>query len=64
MDHTAYIDATAALLGLKITAEQRPGVLSFFELAALMAAQVDGLPLTPADEAANVFRPVEPEVGS
>jgi hypothetical protein len=63
MDHSAYIDATAATLGLKITAEQRPGVLSFFELAAQMAALVEGLPLTPADEAANVFRPVEPEVG-
>ena len=25
MDHTAYIDAAAATLGLKITAEQRPG---------------------------------------
>jgi len=63
MDHTAYIDATAAVLGLKITADQRPGVLSFFELAGQMAALLDGLPLTPADEAANVFRPVEPEVG-
>lgn len=63
MDHSAYIDATAALLGLKISAEQRPGVLGFFDLAAQMAALVEGLPLTPADEAANVFRPVEPEVG-
>ena len=63
MNHDAYIDAAAAVLGLKITAEQRPGVVSYFALAAQMAALVQGLPLTPADEAANVFRPVEPEVG-
>ena len=63
MNHDAYIDAAAATLGLKITSEQRPGVVSYFALAAQMAALVQGLPLTPADEAANVFRPVEPEVG-
>jgi Protein of unknown function (DUF4089) len=64
MSHDAYIDATAATLGLKISAEQRPGVVAFFDIAVQMAALVEGLPLTPADEAANVFRPVEPEVGT
>ena len=63
MDHTAYIDAAAATLGLKITDEQRPGVTRFFALAADMAALVNGLPLTPADESGNVFKPVSPDLG-
>ena len=63
MDHTAYIDAAAATLGLKITAEQRPGVTRFFALAADMAELLNGLPLTPADEPGNTFTPVAPEVG-
>jgi len=63
MDHAATINATAATLGLKITAEQRPGVEMYFALAAQMAALLDGLPLTPADEPGTVFHPVAPEVG-
>ena len=63
MDHTAYINAAAAMLGLTITAEQRPGVTRFFSLAADMAALVQGLPLTPADESGQVFRPVSPDLG-
>jgi hypothetical protein len=63
MDHTPYIDATAATLGLKISAAQRPGVTRFFSLAAEMAELVNGLPLTPADEPGQVFRPVSPDLG-
>jgi hypothetical protein len=63
MDHTAYIDAAAATLGLKITAEQRPGVTAFFNLAANMADLLNGLPLTPADESGSVFVPVSPNLG-
>ncbi len=63
MDHTAAIDGAAAALGLKITAEQRPGVETYYALAAQMAALLDGLPLTPADEPGTVFHPVAPEVG-
>ena len=63
MDHTAYIDAAAATLGLKITAEQRPGVTRFFTLASDMAVLVNGLPLTPADESGSVFQPVCPDLG-
>jgi hypothetical protein len=63
MDPTPYIDAAAATLGLKITAEQRPGVTLFFKLAADMASLLDGLPLTPADESGNVFVPVSPDLG-
>jgi hypothetical protein len=62
MDHTAYIDAAAATLGLNLTQEQRKGVTLYFGLAASMAALVQGLPLKPADESGNVFVPVAPQV--
>lgn len=62
MDHSAYIDAAAATLGLPLTQEQRKGVTLYFGLAASMAALVQGLPLTPADESGNVFVPVAPQV--
>jgi hypothetical protein len=58
----AYIDATAAVLGLRIAAEHRKGVLLFFNLAAGMAQLVEGLPLTEADEPGNVWVPVCPRV--
>lgn len=64
MDHRAYIDAAAATLQLKIAAEYRPGVETFFDLAAGMAELLQGLPLTAADESGNVFTPVEPERGA
>lgn len=60
-DHSAYIDAAAATLGLKITAEQRKGVAMYFALAASMAEKLEGLPLKAADESGNVFVPVAPE---
>jgi len=60
-DHSAYIDAAAATLGLKITAEQRKGVALYFALAAAMAEKLEGLPLHAADESGNVFVPVVPE---
>jgi hypothetical protein len=63
MDHSAYVDAAAATLGLKISAEQRPGVLQFFALAAGMAELLQGLPLQPHDESGNVFLPVPPQGG-
>lgn len=61
MDHTAYVDAAAASLGLHISAEQKPGVLMYFNLAAQMAELLQGLPLGPADESGNVFVPVQPQ---
>jgi hypothetical protein len=63
MDHSAYIDAAAATLGLKIAAEYREGVALYFGLAAAMADLLQGLPLTAADESGSVFTPVAPEVG-
>jgi len=38
MDHSAYITAAAATLGLKIPAEAKAGVAMYFDLAASMAA--------------------------
>ena len=61
MDHSAYIDAAAATLGLKLAAEQRKGVLLFFAWPRRMAELVQGLPLRPADESGNVFVPVAPQ---
>jgi hypothetical protein len=61
VDHSAYIDAAAAMLGLKVTAEQRRGVATYLALAAAMAQKLEGLPLQPADESGNVFVPVAPE---
>ena len=60
-DVKAAVDAAAAVLGLKIAAEYRPGVETYFALAAQMAELVEGLPLTAADESGAVFRPVEPD---
>ena len=54
----AFVDAQSALLGLTITAAQRPGVLRYMQLVAGMAPRVMDFRLTPADESGNVFVPV------
>jgi hypothetical protein len=59
----AHVDATAAVLGLPLAPEHRPGVVRYFALAAQMAGQVMGLPLGIEDEPASVFLPVEPPPG-
>jgi len=61
VDHSAYIEAAAATLGLKITAGQRPGVTMYFAVVAAMAGKLEGLPLHATDESGNVFVPVAPE---
>jgi len=63
MDDTtiaAHVDAAAALLGLPLAPEHRPGVLMYFALAAAMAEQVTGLTLTVHDESGSHFGPVSP----
>lgn len=60
MDFEAYLDAQSALLGLPISAEQRPGVLRYLQLAATLAPRVMDFKLTPGDEAGSVFVPVSP----
>ena len=61
MDTPVYVDAAASALGLAIDPRHRPAVIFHVQLAASMAARLEGVPLGPADEAANVFRPVGPE---
>jgi hypothetical protein len=56
----AAVGANAALLGLRIAAEHRAGVMQFFALAASMAELVYGLPLAAQDESGSVFAPVPP----
>jgi Protein of unknown function (DUF4089) len=56
----AFLDASAAALGLRIAPAHRPGVLRYLELATSQARLVMAVPLTPADEAATVFQPVPP----
>jgi len=56
----AQVDATAALIGLPLAAAHRPGVLHYFAIAAGMAELAMAQPLTPDDEAAALFVPVEP----
>ncbi|CAD5369777.1 hypothetical protein RA210_U110066 [Rubrivivax sp. A210] len=57
----ACVDAQAALLGLPLAPEHRPGVLHYFGIAAAMAALVMEHPLEPGDEPAALFVPVSPE---
>jgi hypothetical protein len=61
MNHEAYVDAAAALLGLPLAPEHRPGVLGFFALAAAMADVVNAVPLTPHDDSPMRFEPVSPK---
>lgn len=59
-DLERHVDAAAALIGLAIAPAHRPGVISYFGLAASQAALLMDFALTSADEPAEVFVPVEP----
>lgn len=54
-DAEAYAKAAAATVGLPLDPRHLPGVVANLTLAARMAALVEGMPITPADEAAPVF---------
>ncbi|WP_213954407.1 MULTISPECIES: DUF4089 domain-containing protein [unclassified Variovorax] len=56
---SAYVDAAAAALGLRLRNDHRPGVLRYFTLASEFADIVDAVPLQPHHEAATTFVPVE-----
>jgi hypothetical protein len=58
LDMEAWVDAQSALLGLTISAAQRPGVVRYMQLVAGMAPRVMDFELTPADESGNSFVPV------
>jgi hypothetical protein len=51
-----WIDATAPLVDLEITPEQRPGVKANLKTAAKMAALLQNAPLKPETEPAPVYR--------
>lgn len=54
-DAESYARAAAAAVGLPLDARHLPGVAANLKLAARMAAVVESMPLSPADEAAPVF---------
>ncbi|MCU4178193.1 DUF4089 domain-containing protein [Bosea sp. BH3] len=57
-DPQRHLDAMAPLLGLTITAEQRPGVMQFLAIAQRMAQIAATCPLDDAAlDLAPVFRP-------
>lgn len=56
-DAEAYALAAAALVRLPLDPRHLPGVVMNLRLAARMAGIVEGLPLSPAEEAAPVFVP-------
>ena len=56
----AYVDAAATALGLPIHPDHRPGVLTYFRLAAAMADLVTAPGLHVEEDAAPVFVPIEP----
>ena len=63
VDMDAFIDAQSALIGLTISAAQRPGVVRCMQLVAGMAPRVMDFALTPADESGNTFVPVQVPAG-
>lgn len=54
-DAEAHAKAVAAAIGLPLDPRHLPGVVMNLTLAARMAALVERMPLTPADEMAPVF---------
>ena len=57
LDLESYVDPLAALIGLPIDPEHRPGSFANLERIAQMAALVMEFPLGDGDEPAPVFRP-------
>jgi hypothetical protein len=56
-DANAYVDAAAALIGLPLDPEHRPGVVLNLERIAAMAAMLMAFPLADDIEPAPVFEP-------
>jgi hypothetical protein len=54
-DAEAFVRAASAAIGLPLDPRHLPGVAMNIQLAARMAGIVEGMPITPADEAAPVF---------
>jgi hypothetical protein len=62
MDAETYLDSQAALLGITLASEHRPGVLRYLQMVMTMAPRVMDFAATlkPADESGNSFVPVVP----
>ena len=56
-DPAAYLEDTAALLGLDIDPAYKPGIIANLQAAASLARVVLTFPLADEDEAGPVFRP-------
>jgi hypothetical protein len=54
-DAETFAKAAAAAVGLPLDPRHLPGVALNLKLAARMAAIMEGMPITPADEPAPVF---------
>jgi hypothetical protein len=54
-DAEAHARAVAATIGLPLHPAHLPGIVMNLTLAARMAALVESVPVTPAEEAAPVF---------
>jgi uncharacterized membrane protein YhaH (DUF805 family) len=54
-DAEAYARQAAAMIALRLHDRHMPGIAMNLTLAARMAVLVEGMKLTPADEAAPVF---------
>ncbi len=54
-DPEAHAREAARLIGLPLDPRHLPGIVMNLRLAARMAALVEAMPLTPADEPAPVF---------
>ena len=57
---SAYVDAAAVVLEVPLSPEHRPGVVSYFALAAGLAELVMALPLGRDDDPAPAFVPIAP----
>jgi hypothetical protein len=57
VDWAAYVDSTAAAIGLAIDPAYRAGVIANLERIAQVAQVVNAIELADTDEAAGVYRP-------
>jgi hypothetical protein len=53
----AYVDHTAAAIGLPIDSGHQPNVVGYMRMIAGMAALVNEFPLPPSVESASTFTP-------
>ncbi len=56
-DLLAYVEASAALLALPLEAARAQRVAQHLARTAALAALLDGVPLRPEDEPAEIYRP-------